>query len=588
MANAGTVTVEFAAEFAKLTAGMRQVDDRIKSLESGFGKLGSVAKSALGFLSVGAIASFAKSALEAADAVGDMADKIGTTASQLSKLQYAAQQSDVEVESFNQALIKFNVNLSKADDGAGEAEKAFNKLGLSTSQLTGLDLEHQIGAIADAFSRLESPTDRVRIATQLFDKAGASLIPMLANGAEGIRKFMEEADRLGITLDDKAVKSIDIASKTLERFWSIAKSKTANLTGNAINRLGFSSGDEALDLEGKLDRLISKRKDLEGSAGRFAEIDRQSLDARISETQYELDLVRLKEFRLKTERQITDEAIRRQNLNDVQEFKPFGAAANISVPQKDSFDELMLKFRQEDAEKAAKILEDFNAQQAKNADDFFKNQSKIIEEHQQADLAIYQDAANRRLAIENSSRENSLLIEAEYQARLYDFKQRGMNAAMSLYTAFGGRYKKFAQALLAFEKAKEIASVTVETARLVVQSVKNNGGIPYGIPAGVAAAAFGAAQIAAIAATFIGGTSAPQLGGSAASPVFTNNTNTAIPNDQKSTATDQKVTQVVFNGPVYNTADFQKSIVDALKDVSDRDVVIFSGSSAQAQVIRSA
>ena len=68
------------------------------------------------------------------------------------------------------------------------------------------------------------------------------------------------------------------------------------------------------------------------------------------------------------------------------------------------------------------------------------------------------------------------------------------------------------------DKALRIVQTVMDTASNVVQSVRNGGGIPTGIPFGIAAATMGALQIAAISkAKFDGGNQqAPSAGGGGA------------------------------------------------------------------------
>jgi hypothetical protein len=161
-----------------------------------------------------------------------------------------------------------------------------------------------------------------------------------------------------------------------------------------------------------------------------------------------------------------------------------------------------------------------------------------------------------------------------------------LNAAQALMTAFGGKYKKIAQALLVVEKAKAVANIAIETQQAASASLANNGGVPWGLPAAGIAIAFGAARIAAVASTFIGGGAAPQLGGSSAAPVFTSSAvDTSVSNEDR-TAAPQRTVQVILNGNVYNTDDFRASVADALKELDDIDTVIFSPNGAQAQTIR--
>lgn len=79
------------------------------------------------------------------------------------------------------------------------------------------------------------------------------------------------------------------------------------------------------------------------------------------------------------------------------------------------------------------------------------------------------------------------------------------------------------------DKALRIVQTIMDTASNVVQSVRNGGGIPSGIPFGIAAAAMGSLQIAAISkAKFDSGNSqqAPSAGGGGATAPMTANFNT--------------------------------------------------------------
>ena len=75
------------------------------------------------------------------------------------------------------------------------------------------------------------------------------------------------------------------------------------------------------------------------------------------------------------------------------------------------------------------------------------------------------------------------------------------------------------------DKKLRIVQTIIDTASNVVQSVRNGGGIPAGIPFGIAAGAMGAMQIAAISKTkFDGGggeqAPSPAGGGGAMAPNF--------------------------------------------------------------------
>lgn len=76
--------------------------------------------------------------------------------------------------------------------------------------------------------------------------------------------------------------------------------------------------------------------------------------------------------------------------------------------------------------------------------------------------------------------------------------------------------EKIKKRQFAREKALRIVQTVIDTASNVVTSIRNNGGVPFGIPAGILAGALGAVQLATIAAQKYqgeAGPSAPTIGG---------------------------------------------------------------------------
>src|SRR6185436_5990474 len=81
-------------------------------------------------VSAGSLAGFAMSALRAADAVGDAADRAQLSVQEFGRLQYVASQADVNFEELTKSLKIFRVNLDEAATGGGKVERALNDLGL--------------------------------------------------------------------------------------------------------------------------------------------------------------------------------------------------------------------------------------------------------------------------------------------------------------------------------------------------------------------------------------------------------------------------------------------------------------------------
>jgi hypothetical protein len=221
--------------------------------------------------SAAALAGLAVRGFAAADALGDAADRMGVTVETLSRLKFVAEQNDVEFGALTTAIKKFQVGLSQAASDGGEASEMLERLKLKASDLKGLKLEEALARIADRVSKLKDPADRTRAAVELFGRSGEQLAPLLNKGGAGIRELADEADRLGITLDSKAVRSIDAADKALKRLKATVDSYGSRLAGSiALAIVGPQSQLDAVAIE--LEKLEAQRKRILASVGGKTEL----------------------------------------------------------------------------------------------------------------------------------------------------------------------------------------------------------------------------------------------------------------------------------------------------------------------------
>lgn len=580
---AGTVEVIFAAETASIRADLKKVQDQLKGMDSSFASISKVAKGALGFLSVGALVGFSKSLFESANELDRLNQKTGIAVESLSRLQFAAGQADTEFSSLTAGITQFQKRLA-----SGDATRAIERIGLNFEQIRYLAPEQQLIEIARGFQTLNDPAKRVAISMELFGKAGADLIPFLLQGPEGIAKLTRESDALGATLDASTVAALDRAEKQANRL-------IASLKGVATQLLAIASrvilGPEQETQADKLVKLMERERDLQAEIKRLQD---PSVIVRLSLSEDERAKAIEKansalQINLGLISEINKKELERLNTQKlVKELSSVADIGEVSVTAKrvrvagspENFDELRQDFdeqeletnKKEELERMRAIQAEFEQLQLTGAENLSKELSRLDEER--ANEAQFW-------------RQYELDREAESQENLLRIKQEGYNAAQSLLTAYGGKYKKFAQLLLIQEKLKATAAIIIDTQAAASKALATYGPTPVGFGAAGLAIAFGAARLAVVASTFIGGNSAPQLG-SSGNPTFTSNADTSFSRDEQPTAESSRTVQVILNGNIYNTDDFRASVADALKDLDDVDTIIFSSNGAQAQTIRNA
>lgn len=176
----------------------------------------------LGALSIGAIVSATRAAVEYGDSIAKASAKSGIGAQQFQALAYAAKQSDVEMSALSTSIRMMQTNIDEAATGSKAANATLAALGLTASDLKRLAPEQQFELLAEQISRLEDPAQRARAATEMFGRAGAELLPMFEKGADGIRQASAEARQLGVVLSDKAIDDladVDDKIKKLSASW---------------------------------------------------------------------------------------------------------------------------------------------------------------------------------------------------------------------------------------------------------------------------------------------------------------------------------------------------------------------------------
>lgn len=192
----------------------------------------------------------------------------------------------------------------------------------------------------------------------------------------------------------------------------------------------------------------------------------------------------------------------------------------------------------------------------------------------------------KRLELVTASLDAQVAREQRAQEQMIAFREAGFNAAQSLMTAYGGKYKALATAILAVEKAQAIHQVFIDTKAAVMRTFAKYGATPLGYAGAAAMVVLGAAQAAAIASSVIGGGSNSAALGSPHNPVFTDDGSTGTSSAAQG-ASEQTVVQVIVQGNLYGNEQAIDQLIDGIQDrIENRDVVLISSSSRNAAEIR--
>lgn len=207
-----------------LITAVDQTRTALDGIRNNLGRLGDETRRVQGLLAglgvsltLGAFAALVKGAIDSADELNKLSQKIGISVEALSTLQFAAQLSDVGLDTLKTGLKGLSANLTEARSGLGEGAALFQALGISVEDAAGnlKSSDTILLEIADRFASFEDGATKTALAVKLFGKSGMDMIPFLNQGASGIRTLMQEAERLGLKLSTETAQAAEAFNDNL-------------------------------------------------------------------------------------------------------------------------------------------------------------------------------------------------------------------------------------------------------------------------------------------------------------------------------------------------------------------------------------
>ena len=204
-------------------ANLKSVDSSLGSIEKTISSTGSLMKQfAVGLASaftVGAFVQGIRGAIDSMDQLNKEIQKAGVGADTYQKLRYAADLAGVGYEALTKSLGKLSVAMQDVDKGSTAAGKALQSLGVTSKDTA----DSAFYKIADAFAAMPDGARKSALAIEIFGKAGQDLIPILNEGAEGLKRLGLEAEDLGIIFSQATLAAAGEFNDTLTKIKAVAQ-----------------------------------------------------------------------------------------------------------------------------------------------------------------------------------------------------------------------------------------------------------------------------------------------------------------------------------------------------------------------------
>lgn len=234
----GNVLREFVVR-----ASLQYDDKSFSKFDSAVGKAATSAKN-LSIAIAGAattIFGFAKVTANNARDLDNYSRQLGINSERLQELSFAAEEAaGVSRDELVGALQSVSQTLDDVRKGNINAASGYARLGLANELITDrtLKADQVMAKVADRLKNIQDPIQKAAIAQELFGGAGAKLIPLLDQGAEGIARLGAEGRRFGAVLSQDAIAKGVEFNKVWVRLWTTLKNITFTIGTELFRALG--------------------------------------------------------------------------------------------------------------------------------------------------------------------------------------------------------------------------------------------------------------------------------------------------------------------------------------------------------------
>lgn len=221
MAGVGELSVSVTARTQKARKNIKGFRSEVgmvpRVVQRASQSLSGLAAAAGAMLGIGAIGREISQSFSQIDNLAKTSDKLGIATEKLAAYRFAAEETGVATRTFDMGLQRMVRRVSEAAQGTGEARGALQELGLSAQKLASMSPDQQFSAIADAMSRVNNQSDKIRLAMRLFDSEGVALVNTLKIGSEGLTQYEKAAQSLGISVNRLDASKIEKANDAMGR-----------------------------------------------------------------------------------------------------------------------------------------------------------------------------------------------------------------------------------------------------------------------------------------------------------------------------------------------------------------------------------
>lgn len=269
----GQITVDLLAKTGSFETDLNRAaklsERRAKEIDQAFNA--AAAGIAAGAVAAGAaVVAFGSQAVDSLAQLDDMSQKTGASVERLSQLQQTANAFGQDFGQVDDAISRLAKGMATVDSETNKTQKALSALGLSARDTSGAlrDPADLLVEVANALQGYEDGAAKAALATDLFGKSGAALLPFLNDLSENVDRFK------GVSAEAaaQAAQFQDRLNALKAEFQTLAQSITADALPVLNRFLETVNTTRKTSLTGF---LFSSGEETENAGQRLQEINRQ-------------------------------------------------------------------------------------------------------------------------------------------------------------------------------------------------------------------------------------------------------------------------------------------------------------------------
>lgn len=248
------VSVTIGANTQDLESAVRRSKTELQSLGKEMQQgIATAAKYGAAAAAAGAaiLTGLAVKGLQAVDAQAKLARQLGATNDGLRGLQIAASDAGISSGALSSSLGQLNARIGEAMRGTGTAAASFERLGLSASELSRMDADERMAAIADRMREMGLSTSQAADELRQMGIRNREMVNLMIQGGDAIRGARQEVDDLGLSLSDVDAAMVEQANDSFARLGMLLEGVSQRLAIevapviDAISRMFTDAAKEA-------------------------------------------------------------------------------------------------------------------------------------------------------------------------------------------------------------------------------------------------------------------------------------------------------------------------------------------------------